>query len=79
MSNTTEKFTISFEFSEVFEKNEIWPDGDAPKNPNIKDVLEKIKKEGSFSQFINNWNLNAAIDVSIGAEKDILYTLASEI
>lgn len=72
MSNITKKFTISFEFSDVFDYDQIWPNGNAPENPNTKDVLDVIRKEGSFTNFINNWNLTDAIDLSISDERQYL-------
>lgn len=37
--------------------NDVWPDGDAPENPTVDDVLEVMQQEGRKSRMIENWNL----------------------
>ncbi len=37
---------------------EIWPDGDAPENPTVDDVLAQVRKAGSLWQLASEWNLD---------------------
>jgi hypothetical protein len=38
--------------------DEIWPDGDAPENPTVADVMAQIQKSGSTPRSVaRDWNL----------------------
>ncbi len=59
-------FSISSEVS--FEVEEIWPDGNAPANPTVDDVLAVIKKDGGRRHVLETWNLidDLVLDVADG-------------
>lgn len=43
--------------------SEIWPDGNAPENPTAEDVMAEIRKSGSVSSFISDWNMELFVEV----------------
>jgi hypothetical protein len=53
--------TFDVEISGVWtlQVREIWPDGDAPENPTVDDVIEVMKRttHGYVSNLIRDWNL----------------------
>lgn len=49
-------FYLTVEADASFSIDEIWPDGDAPENPTIEDVIKKFTENGSVSP------MRAAID-----------------
>ena len=55
----TKKTGFMFEWSvdEWFTLAEIWPDGDAPENPTVEDVMAVIKKHGDTSAVLRDWNV----------------------
>lgn len=52
--------TFYFEWggSDSLSVAEIWPDGDAPENPTIEDVLAEVRKAGSLRRLAQEWNLD---------------------
>lgn len=50
-----DKFMISFDTSLTMTIDEIWPDGDAPENPGVEDVLVALEESGSFISVLNDW------------------------
>lgn len=40
---------------------DIWPDGDAPANPTVEDVIALMLKSGSLSRLIDDWNLEVEV------------------
>ncbi len=59
----TFSFTISADVDLAL--HEIWPDGDAPENPTVDDVLEVIKKDGGKRAVIRDWNLDDDLDLEV--------------
>jgi hypothetical protein len=66
-------FKISFEFDDVFFKDQIWPNGDAPEKPTTKDVLDQIKKSRTFSSFVEDWNLQDSIIINVSDDENFDY------
>lgn len=63
MSDT---FTINFDGSVPLSVEEIWPDGDAPSNPTVDDVIARMRSTSSgLGSFLRDWNLEDDIDVSV--------------
>lgn len=59
------QFTISINGEVELTPEEIWPDGDAPENPTVEDVLEQMQKSGSKENFMSSWNLGDEIDIMV--------------
>lgn len=38
--------------------DEVWPDGDAPEHPAADDVIAVMRKSGSVSRLVGDWNLD---------------------
>jgi hypothetical protein len=59
-------FTIAADVSLSVE--EIWPDGDAPENPSVDDVLAVIQQCGGRYRVLRDWELasDLALTVSDG-------------
>jgi len=66
-------FTITFDGSVTLTVDEVWPDGDAPANPTLLDVMRAIRKSTfSESDLIEKWNLSEEILVHVGDGADSL-------
>lgn len=63
MSTIERFFTIEVGDEASLSVNEIWPDGDAPENPTVEDVIAKIKQSSEFS-FMSDWNFAQHVSVN---------------
>lgn len=67
MPQTT--FTFEFSGAVTLSVDEIWPDGDAPENPTLQDVLKQINETGNFgssvSILLNDWGLEEHLLITI--------------
>lgn len=61
----SKKFRIWVDYNELFSIEQLWPDGDAPENPTVKDVLELIEDCGGLGQIISDWNLERDMGLSV--------------
>jgi hypothetical protein len=43
--------------------DEIWPDGDAPENPTVDDVIAHIKQSSSRHSFATDWGFVIYVSV----------------
>lgn len=68
------KIRIRFQIDEVLNVSEVWPEGDAPKNPTVEDVWKAMGRnfkrapEGDEAlKVIDDWNLadGSSIEVTI--------------
>lgn len=57
-------FYIEVSDSATLTVDEIWPDGDAPENPTVDDVIERIKASSLRHQFALDWGFfpNTSVD-----------------
>ena len=60
-------FSISYDVS--YSVEEIWPDGDAPENPTLDDVLAVIKKDGGKRAILNDWSMTEDLGLSVSDGK----------
>lgn len=60
-------FSISAEIS--LDVDQIWPDGDAPENPTVDDVLAVIKACGGKRRVIQDWDLDDDLDLTVSDAK----------
>lgn len=45
--------------SESLSIDQVWPDGDAPDNPTVDDVIEALRSRGDFMESIaQDWNFD---------------------
>lgn len=51
-------FHIEWGGSETLTTVDIWPDGDAPENPTVDDVIDKMSKSRSLRGLALDWNLD---------------------
>jgi len=58
-------FTIDFSGSVSLRVSEIWPDGDAPDNPTVEDVMDKMRDCGSKSDLLEDWNIRDYLNISV--------------
>ena len=47
----------------------IWPDGDAPENPTVADVLAVIAESGGAERVIRDWDLDHEIVLTVSDDK----------
>jgi len=77
MENANEKikkqFRISISIDETFSVEELWPDGNAPENPTVKDVIKLIKQCGGAIDIINHWNLDNCVECVVWNGKEMEY------
>ena len=59
--------TVSFEYTGTVEltENELWPDGDAPENWMLDDVLAVIAGAGGKIRILRDWNLADALELEV--------------
>lgn len=41
----------------MFDVGALWPDGDAPENPTVGDVVKLINDSGGSKRFVDEWDL----------------------
>lgn len=59
-------FTISYEVEETLSLEDLWPDGDAPENPTVDDVIGIMRKSGSVINWMRDWGMEPDwIDVEV--------------
>jgi hypothetical protein len=56
---------IEFQGSVALSVAEIWPDGDAPEEPHVRDVIEKMQAAGSKLRMLDDWNLEQDLTISV--------------
>lgn len=56
----SDKFRIHYNIDVVLDKKDLWPDGIAPLNPNVGDVLALIRRDGGVLSILDKWSLHAA-------------------
>ena len=44
-------------------KKELWPDGGAPDDPTMDDVLARIRRDGGMLSILDKWSLHAVCGV----------------
>lgn len=59
------RFRIQVQFSETLDVLALWPDGDAPENPTVEDVLALIENEGGFLAAVREWGLDEGGENSV--------------
>lgn len=66
----SKRFIFRCSYDIILEVGEIWPDGDTPLNPTVRDVMKVINEAPSHACVLDEWNLrpddgeNAKIVVS---------------
>lgn len=62
----SKQFIIEFSGRAVLNEEEIWPDGDAPEEPNSEDVQEIVESEGLCARSIlDEWNLGDVLRMRV--------------
>ena len=51
-------FSIELDASLDLSIQEIWPDGDAPDNPTVDDVLKVLSNHGSVGTVLGDWGFS---------------------
>lgn len=60
-------FSISYDVS--YSVEEIWPDGDAPENPTLDDVMKVIEKCGGKRRILDDWSMVNDLDLEVSDGK----------
>jgi hypothetical protein len=64
MSNK-KHFFFNIEIDDTFEIEHLWPDGDAPENPTLDDVVALIQKCGGPDQVADDWNMLDGLSITV--------------
>ena len=59
------EFLIEFRGDVILTTEDIWPDGDAPENPNAEDVRRVMRGSGSKMYVLSDWNLLDDLHVTV--------------
>jgi hypothetical protein len=51
-------FAIELDCTLDLSTSEIWPDGNAPENPTVEDVLKVLREHGSVTTVIGDWGFS---------------------
>ena len=62
------RFSIDFNGTVDLETDEIWPDGDAPDNPTLSDVLRVMRKHDRH-RLLSDWSLLDEINIVVADNK----------
>ena len=58
-------FTVSVEAYYDLTVGEIWPNGDAPDNPTVNDVIAVMHAEGGQHSLMSTWGLDDDLVVTV--------------
>jgi hypothetical protein len=61
-------FNINIEIDDTFFQLDLWPDGDAPENPTLDDVIKLIQKDGGPDRVAQDWNLLDGLAITVSNE-----------
>jgi len=61
-------FFFNIEVDDTFELDDLWPDGDAPENPSLDDVVKLIQKDGGPDRVAEDWNLLEGLAITVSDE-----------
>jgi hypothetical protein len=64
---STKSKTFYFQFERTIELSidDIWPDGDAPDNPTVMDVVSVVNDCGGALDVFRDWDLDSEIELTI--------------
>ena len=66
----TVRFNFSFSADVSLSVEQIWPDGDAPENPTVDDVLDVIEQSGGKDRIFRDWDLDHEISLLVSDRND---------
>lgn len=66
-------FRILISIDAQLDKDELWPDVDAPENPTVKDVVKLIRQCGGAKRIIEEWNLDGSIECTVWDDEKVEY------
>jgi hypothetical protein len=58
-------FEFTVEGALFLEIDDIWPDGDAPPNPTVDDVIKVISECGGPRRVMADWDLDAELRLAV--------------
>lgn len=61
----SKSFNLSYQVNVTLTVEELWPEGDAPKNPTVADVEALVEREGGWARVLNFWNLVEKAEASV--------------
>jgi hypothetical protein len=70
MNKSSKRFTFEIGTTLDLSADDIWPDGDAPDEPTVDDVLAVIKQCGGARRILSDWDLDRDIDITVSDDKD---------
>jgi len=70
MNKSTKSFNFSIYTDVVLTVDEIWPDGNAPENPTVADVVAVIDNCGGTRSVLRDWDLDNDLTLTISDGKD---------
>lgn len=68
MGSGMKNFCVEVEGLMNMDVNELWPNGDAPKNPTAADVVKVVEENGSLYRFVQDWGVLDVLEVSVEGE-----------
>lgn len=66
---THQTFSFRIEADVDLTLDELWPDGDAPDNPTVDDVIAIVERTPSLHRMLNDWNLMDLLELSIDGRR----------
>lgn len=71
MGDKKKRFVIEFSGEATLSVDQIWPDGNAPENPTVDDVIKAMKDDAhSVDQLLDEWNLDECLSMWVWAVFD---------
>lgn len=65
MTEATKTFFIGIEGGCELPVTDIWPDGDAPADPTVEDVISTIQKYAPVTRWLRDWNMDETVTVTV--------------
>lgn len=63
-------FHFSIETQVSLDVEDIWPDGDAPADPTVSDVIEVIRACGGTKHVLDDWSLIDDLTLTVSDDKN---------
>ena len=67
--NKQKMFHFEIRYDVSFSVDEIWPDGDAPEDPTLDDVMAVLKQCGGKRVVLRDWSMDDDLQLYVSDDK----------
>lgn len=62
-------FQFDLDLSTTLTVDDIWPDGDAPENPTVAEVIAVVRNDGPLRNFVRDWEFLTGATLYVDGEE----------